>query len=245
MNPETERDSAVVAFRSLVDGSSEERPWGEAGSECLSRAAPWRSFRWRDGQQHYSGTYWSATNRCHVVYESRLELARLLFADFDIGVKRIVAQPFLLRAPVNSCVRRHVPDFLLITDDGPVVVDVKPTHRLADPRTQFTFAWTRDVVEAHGWRYEVWSGAGTSELQSVRFLSGFRRSELFPAALLEALMSAGLDGVPFASGCRRLDGWRPLVVRAAILHLLWVRYFDFDLAEPLRPTTPLRIRVPA
>jgi hypothetical protein len=29
----------------------------------------------------------------HVVYESRLELARLIFADFDRSVHRIVAQP--------------------------------------------------------------------------------------------------------------------------------------------------------
>ena len=57
-------------------------------------------------------------------------------------------------------------------------------------------------LEARGWRYEVWSGAGTSELQTVRFLSGFRRTELFPAPLLEALMSAALNGVPFASACR-------------------------------------------
>ena len=43
---------------------------------------------------HYSGTYWSATERGHVIYESRLELARLLFADFDASVNRIFAQPF-------------------------------------------------------------------------------------------------------------------------------------------------------
>ena len=31
--------------------------------------------------------------RDHVVYESRLELARLIFADFDRAVHRILAQP--------------------------------------------------------------------------------------------------------------------------------------------------------
>ena len=42
------------------------------------------------------GSYWSATEGRHVIYESRLELARLLFADFDRSVHRICAQPFLL-----------------------------------------------------------------------------------------------------------------------------------------------------
>jgi hypothetical protein len=41
------------------------------------------------------GSYWSATEGRHVIYESRLEL-RLLFADFDRSVHRICAQPFLL-----------------------------------------------------------------------------------------------------------------------------------------------------
>jgi hypothetical protein len=37
---------------------------------------PWRTFRWHYGQRHYSGTYWSSTVGRHVIYESRLELAR-------------------------------------------------------------------------------------------------------------------------------------------------------------------------
>jgi len=42
------------------------------------------------------GSNWSATEGRHVIYESRLELARLLFADFDRSVHRTCAQPFLL-----------------------------------------------------------------------------------------------------------------------------------------------------
>jgi hypothetical protein len=41
-----------------------------------------------------AGGYWSATEGRHVIYESRLELARLLFSDFDRSVHRICAQPF-------------------------------------------------------------------------------------------------------------------------------------------------------
>jgi hypothetical protein len=36
-----------------------------------------------------------------VIYESRLELARLLYADSEFHVNRIVAQPFLLSAKVD------------------------------------------------------------------------------------------------------------------------------------------------
>jgi hypothetical protein len=41
----------------------------------LAAGRPWRVFRWRQGQAHYSGWYWSATTGGHVVYEGRLELA--------------------------------------------------------------------------------------------------------------------------------------------------------------------------
>ena len=68
---------------------------------------PWRTFRWRNGQRFYSGTYWSATNRDHVIYELRLELARLMLADYDATVRQPIAQPFLLRARVNRRIRRH------------------------------------------------------------------------------------------------------------------------------------------
>jgi hypothetical protein len=96
--------------------------WMTVSQEWLADAVPWRTFRWHQGQRHYSGFYWSATMRDLVVYESRLELARLLCADFDVSVRLIFAQPFLLEARV----RRHVPDFLLLTDAGPVVVEVTP-----------------------------------------------------------------------------------------------------------------------
>ncbi|MFJ7492411.1 hypothetical protein ACIQZB_14375 [Streptomyces sp. NPDC097727] len=75
-------------------------------------AAPWRTFRWYKGQKHYSGIYWSTTVRDHVIYESRLGSARLLFADFDAAVRFVVAQPFLLKAEVDGKLRKHIPDVL-------------------------------------------------------------------------------------------------------------------------------------
>ena len=59
---------------------------------------PVREFRWYKGRQHYSGWYWSATMNGHVVYESRLELARIMLADFDPAVAGLAAQPFQLPA---------------------------------------------------------------------------------------------------------------------------------------------------
>jgi hypothetical protein len=47
---------------------------------------PVREFRWYKGRRHYSGWYWCATGQRLVAYESRLELARIMLADFDPAV---------------------------------------------------------------------------------------------------------------------------------------------------------------
>nr|WSW58153.1 TnsA-like heteromeric transposase endonuclease subunit [Streptomyces sp. NBC_00998] len=207
--------------------------WASAPLDLLGQAAPWRTFRWYKDQKHYSGTYWSATVRDHVIYESRLELGRLLFADFSPGVRHIAAQPFLLKAQVEGRLRRHIPDYLLLTDDGPLVVDVKPAHRLDRPDVAFTFAWTRQAVESRGWRYEVWSEPDPHVLENIRFLAGYRRDWLFDPALRDELQRAVVDGMTLGEAFLLLpERPRPLV-KAAVLQLLWSGHMTTDLGKPL------------
>lgn len=227
-----------VSFR-RQNGTVEIRPWDSVTAASLESAAPWRTFRWYMGQKHYSGTYWAATVRGVVIYESRLELARLLFADFDPSVSGIASQPFLLKAMVEGKTRRHIPDFLLATEHGPVVVDVKPHRRLSKPVVAFTFAWTRQAVESRGWRYEVWSEPPPAELENIRFLAGFRREWLFDTALLEEIRGACLDGATLRDAALCLPGRPEEHVRAAIHHLLWTHELRVDLTRPMRPSTLL------
>lgn len=225
--------SVSVHFRCSVDESAVVCPWSVVEAGMLMSALPWRTFRWRQGQKHYSGTFWSATENDHVIYESRLELARLLFADFDASVRRIVAQPFLLRAVVAGAIRKHIPDYLLFTDTAPIVVDVKPRHRVSKPENAFTFAWTKSAVESRGWRYEVWSEPPWTELQNVRFLAGYRRDWLLDRGLLDAVRALDLDGATLGTALRALPAWPNSLVRSAVLHLLWQQYFRVDLTCPL------------
>jgi hypothetical protein len=228
--------SVRVSIRSSSDRSEVSLPWELATTEALASAAPWRTFRWHKGQRHYSGTYWSATEHGHVIYESRLELSRLLFADFDTSVKRIIAQPFLLSAQVEATVRRHVPDFLLLSDTALTVVDVKPRLQLPKPKVSFTLAWTKDVVERHGWRYEVWSEPPEAELGNLRFLAGFRRDWLLDRNLLDELRAADFEDMPLGEACKSLPNWPEPLVRSAIFHLLWMQHFTLDLTQPLSPS---------
>jgi hypothetical protein len=220
-------------------GELVDRTLTDLTSDVLCQALPYRTFRWYRGQRHYSGSYWSSTNCAHVIYESRLELARLLLADFDTSVTKIVAQPFLLRALIDGKMRRHIPDYCLLTRDAPIVVDVKPLGRMAKPTIRATFAWTRELMESIGWRFEVANEMPEALLANVRFLSGFRRTEGISQPCLADLRALDIDGVEFRD-VKRMAPYPEPLVRAAILHLLWKQELVADLTDVLDSKTVLR-----
>jgi hypothetical protein len=210
-------------------------------TEVLFRdVLPWRMFRWYYGQRHYSGRYWASTMSAHVIYESRLELARVLMADFDKSVNHIVAQPFMMQTELRGKTRRPIPDYLLLTDDGPVVVDVKPADLLDDPAVAETFEWVRALVESLGWSFEAASEQPRVTMQNVRFLAGYRRPALIDDFALSQLRTRNLDGVSVGEAIHDTQGAEPLV-RAALLHMLWTQELLVDLSNVVASTSMLAI----
>ena len=170
-----------------------------------------------------------------MIYESRLELARLLLADFDPDVVAIAAQPFLLRARVTGRVRRHVPDFLLLHAGQTVqVVNVKPAARLADPAVAEALAWPGELFEARGWAHEIWTGADPVFLANVRFLAGYRRPGMPPDAVTGAVLGEIRPDECLGGLLDRLErAWPRPLAKAAVLRLLWQRRMSTDLSRPL------------
>jgi hypothetical protein len=212
-----------------------DRPLRQVTAGEIISAAPWRTARSAREQAHYPGFYWSATAGGHVIYESRLELARLLLADFDPDAAAIAAQPFLLRAAVGGRVRRHVPDFLLVRADRRVtVVNVKPAARLADPMVAEALDWPGELFEGRGWGHEIWAGADPVLLANVRFLAGYRRPGMPPDAVTGAVLGAIRPGECLGGLLDRLEGaWPRPVAKAAVLRLMWQRRVSADLSRPL------------
>lgn len=234
---------SIAAQVSFKDGSGGESTMDLAvlDARALAAVRPWRVFRWRHGQAHYSGWYWSATTGGHVVYESRLELARLLLADFDPSVVAIAAQPFRMTAPVGGRMRRHVPDFLLLGVDGLVrVVNVKPADHLAKPKVAEALEWAGKLFVGKGWRHEVWSGTDAVELANVRFLAGYRRLDRVDAGAVAVLEETVTGPASIGAVERRLTGRLPAeVCRPALLHLVWRGVFRAELDQPLSVSTVL------
>jgi hypothetical protein len=92
-------------------------PWTDVDPLAVADGRPWREFPWYLGQRHYSGMYWSATEAKLVGYESLLELSRLLMADFDRSSKRIVSQPFQIKAGIEGEQLTRIPDYLVLSED--------------------------------------------------------------------------------------------------------------------------------
>jgi len=227
----------------LRDATVSDRPLRQVTVGQVADAAPWRMTRSARGQAHYPGYYWSATASGHVIYESRLELARLLLADFDPDVTAIAAQPFLLRARISGRVRRHVPDFLLVHADQTVqVVNVKPAARMADPAVAQALAWPGELFEVRGWGHEVWTGADPVLLANVRFLAGYRRPGMPPDTVTAAVLGEIRSGERIGRLLDRLeDGWPRPAARAAVLRLLWQRRVSTDLSRPLDAGSVLEV----
>lgn len=237
---QVDRRAAVISFRTTTDDQIQTADWVDAAVVLSAPLAPWRTFRWWYGQQHYSGTYWAKTQNDHVIYESRLELARMLYADFEPSVTSIAAQSFLIEADVDGKRRRHIPDFLLSTRNGPIVVDVKPRHRVAVPKVAYTLAWTRHLIEDLGWDYEVWSEPPPVELNNIRFLAGYRDERRINRDVLDAVSRLDVEGLTIEQAVTAHAGLPVPLVRAALCHRLWCGAIATDLDAPLQSTAVLR-----
>lgn len=229
--------SAKVSLR-LQDGATTELSLSTMTFEMVLSGVPWRAIRSHRGQRHFPGLYWSSTTGGHVVYESRLELARLLLADADGDIVGIAAQPFL----VCDEERRHVPDFLLARVDGSVlIVNVKPACRLDDPHVAAALAWAGRIFAARGWQHEVCSGAHPYLLANLRFLAGYRRSAHLDPAAIAAGASLDLADLTIAEAEAVLAAAGIADPRPVLLHLVWIGALRVDLACPLTCTTKLEV----
>lgn len=239
MKGDAPEDARVeVRVRATLDEVSGD--WSRVSADRLTSAAPWREFRWHRGQKHYSGTYWSSTMAGHVTYESGLELANLVLLDANSEVTDIVSQPFRLTATVDARRRAHVPDFLIVDDEGLLVIDVKPAEKLLIPEVRAPLDWTRVLVERRGWRYEIRSEVDPQLLSTMKFLAGYRNPAMFDEGLVEIFAEASLAGRTVEEASVAVDRVPPAIALAVVFHLVWTDRLGVDMSRPLCAHTVLQ-----
>ncbi|WDT54083.1 TnsA-like heteromeric transposase endonuclease subunit [Streptomyces sp. G7(2002)] len=194
-------------------------------------SVPVRGFTWRAGQRHRPGLqYLLATGRMHG-FESLAERNLLMALDFVGNVVEVLSQPFKLRFTTVDGSEDHTPDFLVLSPDSAMLIDVRPGHLVKD-NDLVKFAATEWAASAVGWRYLVASGWRRQVLTSLDALSARRRPMSDRLGLRGELLEL-LRERPRRFGELAEATSLPAVARAHAVHLLWHRRLAMDLAKPL------------
>ncbi|WP_158541782.1 TnsA-like heteromeric transposase endonuclease subunit [Streptomyces sp. MOE7] len=204
----------------------------------VSRTVPVRRFTWRTDQYHRPGLEYMVSTRRHHGCESFEEECLLLVADFA-AVREALSQPFRLRFYAGGKRVDHTPDYLLLTDRGPFLIDVRPAGRIR-PDDELKFAATFEAALAAGWRYGVVTGWRRHVWEAVNAFSAERRplaNVLDMQGQLRAAASQGpLSLKNLVDRCSI-----PAVARAHALHLLWRRELGADLSVPYGDASLVRL----
>ena len=205
----------------------------------LRRSVPVRRFTWRTDQFHRPGLeYLMATDRHHG-FESHEEERLLLVADFAAGLIEALCQPFLLRFFSGGKVIRHTPDFLLVTESGLVLIDVRPDGRIKR-EDALKFAAAAEAALSAGWQYGVVVGWRQHVWTNVDALSAERRPLPDVLGIQEQLQEVAAQGpLPFGELAQRCR--IPAIARAHAIHLLWHRHLGVDLSGPFGDASLVRL----
>ncbi len=181
------------------------------------------------------------------VAESQSEVLFLKVAQFDPGVSCIRAQPCTLRVPENGRIRRRTPDFAVMYDGEPELVEVKQDEECRDPEVRSELLAIRDEVERQPyWRYNV---ALESALRAEPLFTNTTllwRAWVPPEEIELDLWLRTLDAIgdePIAADdvIRRTCGVSTDTAMAEswdrLLAMIADRRVHYDINEPLTPAT--------
>ncbi|ACY23839.1 hypothetical protein Gbro_4718 [Gordonia bronchialis DSM 43247] len=236
-------DGDEVAARTTVryipaGGAEATKPLLDVDPMCVDGGRMARPIPKYKGRKNYSGHDALTTGGRVVEFESRLEHARIMIADFDPTVTAINSQVMeLVFRPPNGKPRKHFPDLLLLGADGPTVVDVTSETRLYNPKRVETYTWTGAALRGAGWRYEVWCGADPIVMANLSLLSGYRRESVVDPAIVAAATSHGRSSTMEDLVAHLSADFPSMFVKAAVRHCMWRSIYRFDMSEPLESST--------
>ncbi|RZU51195.1 hypothetical protein EV385_3001 [Krasilnikovia cinnamomea] len=181
--------------------------------------APVRDFPSYQGQRSFSGSWWAATTREFVGFESWLERDRIMLLDFSPQVTGIASQPFWLIWPTGDRQRRHAPDlFARLSNGTGLVIDVRPDDRI-EPKDAEAFAMTAVACEQVGWRYQRLGAVDPVLLANVRWLAGYRHPRCLNLRHADDLRRVFAQPVPLLAAAEEVGD--RIAVLPTLFHLLW------------------------
>lgn len=211
----------------------------DAWSARFESLPPVRVPRAFKGQRNFAGSWWFATTRTHVAFESWLERDHLMLLDFAPEVVAASAQPFTAVLSTSSGPRKHTPDYFVRMLDGTgVVIDVRPDRRVGKDAELFDA--TAAVCAQVGWDYQRLGDITPAFNANVRWLSGYRHPRCRNEKVAQALMDAATTQDQTVGALAGAVG-DAVVVLPCLFHLIWSGELDAGLrTKRLSMDSPVR-----
>lgn len=237
LRPETGCPRVDWVFR--IDGTIVRWDWSN-GTPHLRSLGPRRVPRAKALAKNTPTLVYSHVVKGHLLVESGLERELVEELDGDPGVRWMVAQPTELHfRPMDDKLYRHIPDLLVMHDEGVTIWDVRPRAR-RDERFAQIAQWTALACQAIGWDYRLFAGHPPVRRVNTMWLAAYRS----PSICIEAYADVIRDGIHNGSirtvghVAARDSGYGQLI--AAMYHLLWAHRLECDLDNPITSHTTLR-----
>lgn len=217
-------------------------PLAEAAAVPFELARQRRQFSLYPSQLNTPVAHWCSATGKLVNCESFLASCVLLGYEYSGQLVGAASEPLLLHEHQrNGSVKEHYLDFFLRMRDGrAILVDVSRAETVDDPKRASGFELARRAAEqVPGWSHRVETEPEPVFLANLRALAGFRRQpfgfEMVAPALLDACRQ------PTTFGQLVCAAEPKVLARPAILHLLWQRRLQVDMALPLSEQTVVSV----
>lgn len=127
--------------------------------------------------------------------DSGLEFAWAAALDMHPDVDDVFAQPLLVVWSHDEGSIVHVPDLAVTTDDGLLVLEVKPDYRLEDPWIKARSHLMQETMQLAGFDYQVLGGVAKQKALALRELVTYRCPNPYLAVETDAAATSTADTV--------------------------------------------------
>lgn len=200
----------------------------------LLSSNPIRTNTWHARTMTRSGLHFVASTGELQAHESLFERDLLVVLDFD-AVTAVGSQPFTLSWQDGERQRKHTPDFMIVADGVPTVVNCRPSALVNDALLE-NCAAIAAICVARGWGHALVTDYPRPPFTVLSTIAATRNCDDpygYGEDMLERLASDG--PIAFA---RLADTFpAPAFARAILQRLIWDREVTVDLSRLLADNT--------
>ncbi len=161
-----------------------------------------------------------------IAFESLLERDFIYLLDYEPSVTWFEEQPMRIEYEYEAKQRHYTPDFLIVEQKQPVLVECKPERFADTEENRRKFAVARHCCQEKGWQFrvvteqEIRSGF---RLQNIRLLTQYARQCIDPFVSNQVLefLQATQSVVPIRKVVQNLTALPATVVMAYILYMAY------------------------